>query len=239
MKPTNSRPNQKSQSEVQIDSSSRMIRPEATEDAAMAGRRAGTPENLPAFLRPGQAERPAAVGPDERVQRPVAHREADVLHRLEAAEALRDPVRRQRRHRPPGAADDPARGDRGRRHGRPARRHPGEPAGRPVAHREADVLHRLEAAEALRDPVRRQDGAVDRRVLRMIRPEATEDAAMAGRRAGTPENLPAFLRPGPDEAVGREQDEADEQQAEPKKPVGGPDRQQLAEQDESPGSPAC
>ncbi|WP_298965585.1 branched-chain amino acid ABC transporter ATP-binding protein/permease [uncultured Methylobacterium sp.] len=37
----------------------RMIRPEATEDAAMAGRRAGTPENLPAFLRPGQAERPA------------------------------------------------------------------------------------------------------------------------------------------------------------------------------------
>ena len=37
---------------------------------------------------------------------------------------------------------------------------------------------------------------IGRRLTRMVRPEATEDAAMAGRRAGAPENLPAFLRPG-------------------------------------------
>ncbi|GJD52430.1 Vitamin B12 import ATP-binding protein BtuD [Methylobacterium crusticola] len=36
---------------------------------------------------------------------------------------------------------------------------------------------------------------IGRRLLRLVRPEAREDAAMAGRRAGAPENLPAFLRP--------------------------------------------
>ncbi|MCF4127996.1 branched-chain amino acid ABC transporter ATP-binding protein/permease [Methylobacterium sp. SyP6R] len=36
---------------------------------------------------------------------------------------------------------------------------------------------------------------IGRRVYRMVRPPATEDAAMAGRKAGLPENLPAFLRP--------------------------------------------
>ncbi len=36
---------------------------------------------------------------------------------------------------------------------------------------------------------------IGRRVWRMVRPPATEDAAMAGRRAGAPENLPPFLRP--------------------------------------------
>ncbi|WP_407528925.1 branched-chain amino acid ABC transporter ATP-binding protein/permease [Methylobacterium oryzisoli] len=36
---------------------------------------------------------------------------------------------------------------------------------------------------------------IGRRLYRMVRPAATEDAAMAGRRAGAPENLPAFLRP--------------------------------------------
>lgn len=36
---------------------------------------------------------------------------------------------------------------------------------------------------------------IGRRMWRMVRPPATEDAAMAGRRAGAPENLPAFLRP--------------------------------------------
>ncbi|MET7245380.1 branched-chain amino acid ABC transporter ATP-binding protein/permease [Methylobacterium sp. EM32] len=36
---------------------------------------------------------------------------------------------------------------------------------------------------------------IGRRLTRMVRPPATEDAAMAGRRAGAPENLPPFLRP--------------------------------------------
>ncbi|KMO41823.1 ABC transporter [Methylobacterium variabile] len=36
---------------------------------------------------------------------------------------------------------------------------------------------------------------IGRRLYRMVRPPATEDAAMAGRRAGIPENLPPFLRP--------------------------------------------
>ncbi|SEP45048.1 amino acid/amide ABC transporter membrane protein 2, HAAT family [Methylobacterium sp. ap11] len=36
---------------------------------------------------------------------------------------------------------------------------------------------------------------IGRRVWRLVRPPAAEDAAMAGRRAGLPENLPAFLRP--------------------------------------------
>ncbi|MFE1600488.1 branched-chain amino acid ABC transporter ATP-binding protein/permease [Methylobacterium sp. ID0610] len=36
---------------------------------------------------------------------------------------------------------------------------------------------------------------IGRRVLRLIRPAPTEDAAMAGRKAGAPENLPDFLRP--------------------------------------------
>ncbi|AWB25027.1 ABC transporter [Methylobacterium currus] len=36
---------------------------------------------------------------------------------------------------------------------------------------------------------------IGRRVWRMVRPPATEDAAMAGRKAGMPENLPPFLRP--------------------------------------------
>uniref|UniRef100_UPI00259833D7 ABC transporter permease subunit n=1 Tax=uncultured Methylobacterium sp. TaxID=157278 RepID=UPI00259833D7 len=36
---------------------------------------------------------------------------------------------------------------------------------------------------------------IGRRLSRMVRPPATEDAAMAGRRAGLPENLPQFLRP--------------------------------------------
>ncbi len=36
---------------------------------------------------------------------------------------------------------------------------------------------------------------IGRRVWRLVRPPATEDAAMAGRKAGAPENLPVFLRP--------------------------------------------
>ncbi|AWN51008.1 branched-chain amino acid ABC transporter ATP-binding protein/permease [Methylobacterium sp. 17Sr1-1] len=36
---------------------------------------------------------------------------------------------------------------------------------------------------------------IGRRLYRMLRPPATEEAAMAGRRAGLPENLPPFLRP--------------------------------------------
>ncbi len=106
---------------------------------------------------------------------------------------------------------------------------------RPVGDREGHAAHRLHGPETLPDVV----GDQNRAVAAPLRDEAGRDAARGagatgrhGRTLGrdAPERLHEARRDA-DQAVRREHDEGDEQQAEVQKPVGGVDRQELAEQD--------